>query len=292
MKIDRAATDAAFKHLASTLAVEPGRAAFGVHDVVNENMAGAARVAIAERGRIPAEYALLATGGAGPVHAWHVARKLGVNRVVCPPGAGAGSTIGMLMAPARVDRVASFNVALASADFAAVARTFAGLERESLDVLRLTGADIERRSVRHLADMRYIGQGSEVTVALPEPVTEAGVKMAFEAAYKALFARTPPGAAIQFVALRLSASAPMPGSGGALELPRHPKAGALKGTRPVFFPDVGKTVPTQVWDRYALEPGVTVDGPAVFEEDESTFIVGPGAKARLLTDGSILAETV
>ena len=80
------------------------------------------------------------------------------------------------------------------------------------------------------------------------------------------------------------------GSGGALELPRHPKAGALKGMRPVFFPDVGKTVPTQVWDRYALEPGVTVDGPAVFEEDESTFIVGPGAKARLLTDGSILAE--
>ena len=108
MKIDRAATDKAFGALASALQVEPGRAAFGVHDVVNENMAGAARVAIAERGRIPSEYALLATGGAGPVHAWHVARKLGVKRVVCPPGAGAGSTIGMLMAPARVDRVASF----------------------------------------------------------------------------------------------------------------------------------------------------------------------------------------
>ena len=138
--------------------------------------------------------------------------------------------------------------------------------------------------------MRYIGQGSEVTVALPDPITEAGVRAAFEAAYKALFARTPPGAAIQFVALRLSASAPMPGSGGALELPRHPSAAALKGTRPVFFPDAGKTLPTQVWDRYALEPGVNIDGPAVFEEDESTFIVGPGAKARLLADGSILAE--
>ncbi|HLM13560.1 MAG TPA: hydantoinase/oxoprolinase family protein, partial [Reyranella sp.] len=269
---------------------EPGRAAFGVHDVVNENMAGAARVAIAERGRIPAEYALLATGGAGPVHAWHVARKLGINRVVCPPGAGAGSTIGMLMAPARVDRVASFNVALAGADFAAAARVFAGLEKESVDVLRLTGADIEQRTVRHLADMRYIGQGSEVTVALPDPITEAGVRTAFEAAYKALFARTPPGAAIQFVALRLSASAPMAGSGGALELPRHPSAAALKGTRPVFFPDAGKMLPTQVWDRYALQPGVNIDGPAVFEEDESTFIVGPGAKARLLADGSILAE--
>src|SRR5262249_34441611 len=125
MKIDRAASDAAVHRLAAALGVDAARAASGVHDVVNENMAGAARVAIAERGRIPSEYALLATGGAGPVHAWHVARKLGVKRVVCPPGAGAGSTIGMLMAPARVDRVASFNVALAGAAFAAADRLFA-----------------------------------------------------------------------------------------------------------------------------------------------------------------------
>lgn len=292
MKIDAVATNAAFGKLAGALGVEPGRAAFGVHDVVNENMAGAARVAIAERGRVPSEYALLATGGAGPVHAWHVARKLGVSRVVCPPGAGAGSTIGMLMAPARVDRVASFTTPLAGADLAAAGRIFAGLEKESLDVLRLTGADIEGRTVRHLADMRYIGQGSEITVVLPEDLTEGAVKIAFEAAYKALFARTPPGAAIQFVALRLSVSASMPGTGGKLELPRHASAAALKGTRPVFFPDEGKTLPTRVWDRYALEPGVSIDGPAVFEENESTFIVGPNSKARLLADGSILAEAI
>ena len=290
MKIDRAATDTAFGALAAALQVEPGRAAFGVHDVVNENMAGAARVAIAERGRIPSEYALLATGGAGPVHAWHVARKLGVKRVVCPPGAGAGSTIGMLMAPARVDRVASFTLPLAGADMTAPADMFAALERESLDVLRLTGADIERRTVKRLADMRYIGQGSEITVALPSPLTEAGVRAAFEVAYKALFARTPPGAAIQFVAIRLSVTAPMPGTGGKLELTRHSSANAEKGTRPVFFPDENTTIPTRVWDRYALAPGVKIDGPAVFEEDESTFIVGPDATARLLDDGSILAE--
>lgn len=290
MKIDAVATKAAFGKLADALGVEPGRAAFGVHDVVNENMAGAARVAIAERGRVPSEYALLATGGAGPVHAWHVARKLGVSRVVCPPGAGAGSTIGMLMAPARVDRVTSFTTPLAGADLAAAGRIFAGIEKEALDVLRLTGADIEGRTVRHLADMRYIGQGSEITVVLPQALDEGEVKSAFEAAYKALFARTPPGAAIQFVALRLSVSAPMPGTGGKLELPRHASATALKGTRPVFFPDEGKTLQTRVWDRYALEPGVSIDGPAVFEENESTFIVGPNATARLLPDGSILAE--
>ncbi len=290
MKIDKTAADKAFGTLAASLEVEPGRAAFGVHDVVNENMAGAARVAIAERGRVPSEYALLATGGAGPVHAWHVARKLGVTRVVCPPGAGAGSTIGMLMAPARVDRVASYAASLARADMKALEQTFADLEKESLGVLRLTGADIEGRSIKRLADMRYIGQGSEITVAMPSPLTEAGVRTAFEAAYKALFARVPPGAAIQFVAVRLSVSAPMPGTGGKLDLARSGSAKAEKGTRPVFFPDENKTMQTKVWDRYALVPGVSIEGPAVFEEDESTFIVGPNATARLLPDGSILAE--
>jgi len=290
MKIDKEATDKAFASLAASLKVEPGRAAFGVHDVVNENMAGAARVAIAERGRVPSEYALLATGGAGPVHAWHVARKLGVTRVVCPPGAGAGSTIGMLMAPARVDRVQSFTDALGGADMASVEKVFAALEKESLDVLRLTGADVEARTVKRLADMRYIGQGSEITVTLPAPLSEAGVRTEYEAAYKALFARVPPGAAIQFVALRLSVIAPMPGTGGKLELTRHAGASAEKGTRPVFFPDEGKTMQTKVWDRYALKPGVSIEGPAVFEEDESTFIVGPNSTARLLADCSILAE--
>ena len=140
-----------------------------------------------------------------------------MKRVVCPPGAGAGSTIGMLMAPARVDRVASFTLPLAGADMKAAEDMFAALEKESLDVLRLTGADIEGRTVKRLADMRYIGQGSEITVTMPSPLTEAGVRAAFEVAYKALFARTPPGAAIQFVAIRLSVTAPMPGTGGKLE---------------------------------------------------------------------------
>ena len=130
-----------------------------------------------------------------------------------------------------------------------------------VDVLRLTGADIEGRTVKRLADMRYIGQGSEITVTMPSPLTEAGVRAEFEVAYKALFARTPPGAAIQFVAIRLSVTAPMPGTGGKLELPRHSSANAEKGMRPVFFPDENRTIQTRVWDRYALAPGVKIDGP-------------------------------
>src|SRR5690606_13494890 len=92
MQIDLAASKAAMRRLADALGVDAERAAWGIHDVVNENMAGAARVHLAEHGKEPRDYALLATGGAAPVHAYHVARKLGLGRMICPPAAGVGST--------------------------------------------------------------------------------------------------------------------------------------------------------------------------------------------------------
>lgn len=293
MSIEMGKAEAALGRLAGTLGLDAARGAFGIHDVVNENMAGAARVAIAERGRVPQDYALLATGGAAPVHAWHVGRKLGVSKVVCPPGAGAGSTIGMLMAPARIDRVASFNTRLARTDWADAARILAVLEADATAIVSQTGADLSRADIRRLADMRYVGQGSEITVTLPAVLTEEGVLAAFEAAYRVLFGRTPPGASAQFVALRLSLSAPMPGSGGKLRLDGLGGGlAALKGERQVHFPDAGGPVATPVYDRYALPIGTRLEGPAVFEENESTFIVGPGARIDVLPDGSILAERV
>jgi N-methylhydantoinase A len=286
MRIDAAAAARAVGELADALGLDRLRAAYGIHDVVNENMAGAARVAIAERGRIPHEYALMATGGAAPVHAWQVARKLGVKRLVCPPGAGVGSTIGMLMAQARVDRVVSLNVPLAEADWGEVAAVFARLRAEADAVVAETGADLTGASAQRLADMRYVGQGFEITVALPAVLEAEGVRAAFEAAYRGLYARTPPGAAIQFVALRLALSAPMPGAGG--RLVQATRGGpARKGARPVWFPEANGLVETVVYDRYALRPGDTVVGPAVFEEAESTFVIGPGGRARVLADGTI-----
>ena len=92
------------------------------------------------------------------------------------------------------------------------------------------------------------------------------------------------------MALRLALSAPVRGVEGRLRLPAHPAGQALKGQRRVFFPDAGGFVQTNVFDRYALQPGFTAQGPAVFEENESTFVVGPGARIRLLEDGSLMAE--
>jgi N-methylhydantoinase A len=293
MHIDDRAANRSLEGVAAALGLNAQRVASGVHEVVNENMAGAARVAIAERGRVPREYALLATGGAGPVHAWNVGLKLGVRHVVCPPCAGAGSTIGMLMAPARVDRVASFTKAFQDVDWKAVIELFANLERDALAVATATGAEVANRSVRRLADMRYAGQGSEITVTLPAAPDEKTVHAAFEQSYLALFGRTPPGAAIEFVALRLTLTAAMPGASRSLSLghgnPAVDLDAALKSRREVYFPTCGATY-APVYDRYALSIGMRIEGPAVFEENESTFVIGPGSHAVVLPDGSLLTE--
>lgn len=286
MQIDLAAAEAAVGTLADHLGIPAIRAAYGIHDVVNENMAGAARVAIAERGRIPHEYALMATGGAAPVHAWQVARKLGVKRLVCPPGAGVGSTIGMLMAQARVDRVTSLNVPLAQADWGEIAAIFVRLRAEAEVVVAATGAVLAEASAQRRADMRYVGQGSEITVALVGELNTETVRAAFETSYRALYGRTPPGAAIQFVALRLALSAPMAGSGRRLRQERSAGA-ARRETRAVWFPEADGLVETAVYNRYALRTGDVVEGPAVFEETESTLVIGPGGWATVLDDGTI-----
>jgi N-methylhydantoinase A len=292
MRIDAKAAMMALSRVSHELGLDEMRCAFGVHNVVNENMAGAARVAIAERGRVPREYALLATGGSAPVHAWHVGRMLGVRRVICPPGAGVGSTIGMLMAPARIDRTASFNQTLDTANWGAATAIFARLEEDAIAIVAATGAEVDCGVARRLADMRYVGQGSEITVTLPESLDQAAVRTTFEASYRGLFGRTLPGAMIQFVTLRLSLIAPMPGATSKLCLRGSaPNDGtALKGWREVYFPDAGGTMETAVYNRYALSSGMRIAGPAVFEESESTFVVGPGWTARVLPDGSIMAE--
>jgi N-methylhydantoinase A len=127
-------------------------------------------------------------------------------------------------------------------------------------------------------------------VTLPERLSAESVLDAFEVAYRRLFGRTPPGAAAQFVALRLSIAVPMPGAGSALRLDTHVAERAMKGCRPVHFPEAGGEIETPVYDRYALPAGTHLTGPAVFEENESTFVVGPGARIRVLPDLSILAE--
>ena len=293
IRIDKQAAEAAFADLRRKTGMSTVELAWGIHDIVNENMASAARVHIATRGRDPRHYTLMATGGAGPVHAYHVARKVNVRQAVCPPAAGVGSAMGLLMAPARIDRVASMVSLLDRLDWKSCEETYRELESAAAAVLARTGADMSGFQVKRLADMRYFGQQSEVVVALPRgPYSEAsrdGIAAAFETAYRDLFVRTPPQIAIQLVNVRVSVSAPVPGGGMALRGSRRGSAAeARKGYRKVYFPDAGGFIDSDVYDRYRLPVGARLEGPAVVEEKESTLVFGPRAVCEVHESGSLV----
>ena len=295
MPLDVTAARGAVERLAARLDLPPTDVAWGIHDVVNESMASAARVHVAERGRDPRAYALLCTGGAGPVHAWSVAGKLGLSRVVCPPSAGVASALGLLVAPARVDRVATVGIRLDEGNVATLESAFQRLEDEARAVMADTGLKLESAVIQRLADGRFLGQGFDLVVTLPEGPyadTAAGrarLTAAFEEAYREKFALTPPGVPVEFLNIRVAVRAPV--SGSEVVLQGRPGSGAeaaLKGRRPAYFREVGGFVPTAVYDRRRLGVGDTIDGPAVVEEEGSTLVIGPGATARVAASGNLV----
>jgi len=295
VRVDLAAAQAAVDRLAGRVGLSSTEVAWGIHDIVDETMASAARVHVAERGRDPRNYALLATGGAGPVHAWSVAKKLGLARVICPPSAGVASALGLLVAPARVDRVATVGLRLDEGSLPTLEAAFRRLENEARAVMADTGLKLEAATVGRLADGRFLGQGFDLVVALPDgpygddEATRRGLQAAFEAAYREKFALTPPDVPVEFINIRVSVRAPVagndvtvPGSAG------RAAGGAIKGSRRAYFPEAGGFVSTTVYDRYRLPVGETLAGPAVVEEEGSTLVVGPGAAAIVAPSGNLI----
>jgi N-methylhydantoinase A len=295
VKVDMPAARRAIERLAGTLGLDPVKVAWGIHDIVNENMASAARVHIAERGRDPRDYALLCTGGAGPVHAREVARKLGISSVICPPSAGVASALGLLVAPARVDRVATVGLRLDTGSPASLEAAFKRLEDEARAVMADSGLKLESATMKRLADGRFLGQGFDLVVELPDGPYGDGAESrkslaaAFESAYREKFALTPPGVAVEFLNIRVSARAPVSGSDVVLQGRKgRGAAAALKGKRPAYFNETGGFVETVVYDRYRLGIGDEIEGPAVVEEEGSTLVVGPGATARVAATGNMV----
>jgi len=322
MPVDMAAARAALERLAARVGLSPTDCAWGVHDVVNENMAGAARVHVAERGRDPRDYALLCTGGAGPVHAYGVARKLGLRRVICPPAAGVASALGLLMAPARVDRVATVGIRLDRDSVAALETAFRRLEDDARAVLADSGLKLDAATVLRLADGRFVGQGFDLVVGLPAgPYDESdgcrrALVAAFETAYREKFALTPPDVPVEFINVRVAMRAPVAGESGPPEpvpAPAGPSGrggqaattragtartrgaaaatsatGAVKGVRSAYFPERRGFEPTTVYDRARLVAGDEIPGPAVVEEEGSTLVIGPGGVGRVAASGNIV----
>ncbi|MBI3092500.1 MAG: hydantoinase/oxoprolinase family protein [Candidatus Tectomicrobia bacterium] len=287
MKLDLEGARAAIeRHVAQPLGLDLVRAAWGIHQIVNENMANASRIHAVEQGEDPKAYAMMAFGGAGPVHAYGVTRKLGMRQLICPLGAGVLSAFGFLVAPISFDLVRTHMGRIEDLDLEAINALYEEMERQGTELLLQAG--VPRREVRCLrtCDMRYRGQGFEVPVPIPagvlRQVSRADIRRNFDATYEKLYHRLNPDADVEGVSWRVLVTGPDPRIARPVaEEAVGDAAQAIKGERLVFFEENGGHAPCRVYDRYKLGPGLSFRGPAVVEERESTVVIGPGAAARV-----------
>jgi N-methylhydantoinase A len=283
MKLDAAAARRGIEErVAGPLGVSFLQAVWGIHDLINESMAAAAKTHIAERGGNPQVVTVAAFGGAGPVHAYGLARKLRAPRLLVPPNAGVGSALGFFTAPRAFDLVRSHKAPVLSADFAEIDALFREMEAEGGRTLRQAGAD-DALEFQRSVDARFIGQGSETNLPVPErdfaALDPAEIRRRFDDTYRRLYGRTYAESPVEFVNFRVRASLPV----RMLELPRLPRRSgrvrdAVKGERPAFSDVARDFVPFTVYDRYQLFAGAAFAGPAIIEERESTVVVGEGAQ--------------
>ena len=290
MRLDADAAAAALERdVGAPLGTDALAAAHGVSEVVDENMANAARVHAVENGEDLAGYTMIAFGGAAPLHANRLCEKLGIGRCLVPPGAGVGSAIGFLRAPFSFEATRSVYVPLDAFDADAVARLLAELGREAAAFVRGCDAEAPIRSAAK-AYMRYAGQGWEIPVALPPELVsapDAGTYLRrFEADYAALFGRTVEGGAAEVTVWAVAAStAPAPVA--PVEPPDGSSAPAPVGTRALFDPAAGETLEAGAFERAALAPGARIEGPALVVEDETTVVVPASRAATVAGDGCI-----
>jgi N-methylhydantoinase A len=276
------------------LGLSPEMAAYAVYEMVCENMASAARVHAAERGAVIGQHTMIAFGGAAPLHAARVAEKVGISRIVVPPNAGVGSAVGFLAAPVAYEIVRSRPARLDdSFDGAGISALFAEMAAAARALVE-PGARGAPLFERRIAFMRYIGQGHEITVELPNRVLSAAdvaeLRRYFEAEYARQFTRAIPAAAIEVLnwsvlvsthAVRPEAAAPVVAAGA---------APAASGSRRLFDGRREVHVEVPIYLRDAMLPGARIPGPAIITEMETTTFVSASFDAHIDGSGCIVME--
>ncbi len=290
-----AARQAIEERIAQPLRISLEEAAWGIHQIVNESMANAARIHTLERGKDPHTLPVFAFGGAGPVHGFRIAKALGAPAFIVPYGAGVMSAIGLLTAPLAFDFVRSWSSRLDALDWQEVNALLGEMEVEGQTLLEDSGVSVESITHSRIADMRYVGQGHEIQVPLPsgklgsENVTE--VMRSFEDMYRRLYARLSQAVPVEIVNWRVTSSGPAP----SVELEKTVERlqntqTAQKGSRKAYFPELGGYASVPVYDRYKLASNTSFVGPAIIEERESTVIVGPDSHCRVDEQRNIIVE--
>ncbi len=304
MPLSLDAADAALAAVATGLGLTAADTAAGIRELVDQNMAAAARMHAVEQGADLRGITLLAFGGAGPVHACGVAELLESPRVVFPTNASVLSAFGTLVTPVRIDLARSMVRPLAVFEQPGPDRderdaVLAELRDEGARVLAAAGVASSEIRFRYGLDARYLGQGNEITIWVGEhgadeaggwPATAEEVVAAFEADYRRIYGLTIPDVGVEAVTWRLSAYAAAPPVEPQYSVPDRP--GAPHATRPVRFARGAEPVETPVYRRPDLGRGQRIDGPAIVEERETTAVIRPGWRAHLADDGSLIAERV
>lgn len=290
MKLDRAAAEKAIgTALAAPLKMSVDGAAYGIYAIVNENMAAAAKAYVSEQGVNSRSCALVAFGGAGPVHACDLAARLGIETVLVPPRAGVAAAFGMIVAPVTYDAVRSRRMLYRDLTPAMLDSVLEEMRAECIARLPKT-ADIARVRFEASADVRYLGQGYDVAAAIPEGAAGAdaiaAIRAAFEKAYARLYGRIYGELQLEIMNFRLSASV----SRRVADAPAAVRSAgeARVGERRAFCPREKAWLAFAVYRRDRIGAGGELAGPAIVEEDESTTVVPSGARARVDDHGSLI----
>jgi N-methylhydantoinase A/oxoprolinase/acetone carboxylase beta subunit len=286
-----AAARAIMDRIGDPLGLDLGEAAWGIHLVATMNMENALRVVSVERGRDPRRHAMVAFGGAGPLHGARLARSIGIPQVIVPLGAGVGSAIGLLRAAPRID-VSTTRVMLLDDNISgAIADIYTELEIRARLELDQMGLGLTPVWSRH-GYMRYAGQGFEVQVELPTgPIDDdfaIRARTAFNHAYERKHKFLDPKARIEAVDWSLAAT--LPSEQRQSEITISQTTAREPHLRQAWFPEAGGYVETRIIQRQALGQGETISGPAIVEDPDSTAVILPGDTGRISASGNLIID--
>lgn len=295
MKLDLAAAETVIsRDIAEPLGLDVMRAAFGIHEVVNEDVARAFRVHASEQGFDYRSACMIAFGGSGPAHAARIARKLRMPRVVFPRGSGVMSAFGMLVSPLAFETARTQRIGWDELDADRFGQILDELADSAAAFLRDAGVASEDVEIVHRLDMRYVGQGYEIEVELPAGEDHAKVladlPLRFAQNYAKLFSLSYLREPVEILNWKVEARGPSPEISRLTFAGKPAGANALKGTRRAYFEDAGGFIDCPVYDRYLLTPADRIVGPAIVEEAECTAVIGPGDVATLDANGNLIAD--
>jgi N-methylhydantoinase A len=297
MKLDIELSKKAIEEkIAKPLGTTMVEAAFGIHDLINETMAAAAKTHIAEKGGNPNIVTVSAFGGAGPVHTYGLAKKIGAPAILVPPLAGVGSALGFFTAPVAFDLSRSHRKVLEEANFNGIESLFNELEQESAKILEGAQSGDEIIFERTLL-MRFVGQGAEIDLSIEiknfTKFSKEEIRAMFDKEYKRLYGRASAESPVEFVTFKVRASLPKkPFSISKLTTKNRDIQNSIKGQRQAFSVLKKDYIPFTVYDRSKLFPDAQFKGPAIIEERESTIVIGEDTKVRVDEFGFIWIDII